>query len=138
MPLIWPIVNLMSLKLNCKYLLVAFLVILIGILSRKVNSIPFFIGDILYAIMIYSIVHFLIYCNSKIIKFTIPLSICFIIELSQLIDSNWLNTLRHTTLGRYTLGEGFLWSDLLCYTFGIILAYIIDLKLAKIQNSESW
>lgn len=138
MPLIWPIVNLMSLKLNCKYLLVAFLVILLGILSRKVNSIPFFIGDILYAIIIYSIVHFFIYPNNKIFKFTIPLSICFIIELSQLIDSNWLNTLRHTTLGRYTLGEGFLWSDLLCYTFGIILAYIIDLKLAKIQNSESW
>ena len=76
--------------------------------------------------MIYSIVHFFIYPNNKIFKFTIPLSICFIIELSQLIDSNRLNTLRHTTLGRYTLGEGFLWSDLLCYTIVISIAFTID------------
>lgn len=121
----------MSFKLNYKYLLASFLIILLGILSRKIDLIPFFIGDILYAIMIYCFVHFLIYFDSKIIKFTIPLSICFIIELSQLIDSNWLNTIRNTTVGHYALGEGYLWSDLIYYSIGILIGYSTDIILLK-------
>ena len=42
-------------------------------------------------------------------------------ELSQLAQAPWLWALRHTTLGALVLGQGFLWSDLLCYALGIAL-----------------
>jgi hypothetical protein len=43
------------------------------------------------------------------------------IELSQLWQAPWLQALRHTTLGALVLGQGFLWSDLVCYAVGIVV-----------------
>jgi len=119
----------MSLKVNYNYLLVAFLVIFLGIISRKISFIPLFIGDILYAIMIYCMIKFFIWSKNNTLKLILPLSICFIIELSQIIDLNWLNALRHTALGYYILGQGFLYSDLLCYTIGILIAFTVDANI---------
>lgn len=48
------------------------------------------------------------------------------IEFLQLYQAPWLNDLRATRLGGLVLGFGFLWSDLICYTVGILLAAILD------------
>lgn len=44
-------------------------------------------------------------------------------ELSQLINTNWANSVRSTTIGRLMFGVGFVWSDLLCYAIGTLLAW---------------
>lgn len=50
----------------------------------------------------------------------VALGFAFVIEASQLYQAPWLNALRATTLGHLVLGQGFLWSDLLCYTVGVL------------------
>jgi Protein of unknown function (DUF2809) len=45
-----------------------------------------------------------------------------IVEVSQLWYRSWLDATRHTQIGRLMLGVGFLWSDLLCYAVGALLA----------------
>ena len=56
----------------------------------------------------------------------VSLLICYGIEFSQLYHANWINQIRTTLLGRYTLGQGFLWMDILAYTFGACMAFIIE------------
>jgi len=34
--------------------------------------------------------------------------------------------LRKTLFGRYVLGRGFLWEDILAYTFGIITVFVFE------------
>ena len=46
-------------------------------------------------------------------------------ELTQLYRAPWANAVRETWLGRLLFGAGFLWSDILCYAIGTLLAYVI-------------
>ena len=49
-----------------------------------------------------------------------------LVELSQLYHAPWLDTLRATRAGALVLGQGFLWTDLLCYAAGVALAAVAD------------
>ena len=111
------------------------MVLFLGIVSRKIADIPLFFGDILYAILIYFGIR-LLFIHWHIYKtFLVSLLFCFSIEILQLVKFDWLVTLRTTTLGHYILGQGFLWSDLICYFIGTTFAFISDKKLVKTQNS---
>ncbi|MBS7787730.1 DUF2809 domain-containing protein [Flavobacterium sp. CYK-55] len=113
------------------YFLITLFVVLIGILSRKIDSIPLFIGDVLYAVMVYfgCRVLFVHFVHSK--KIIVPLVICYLIELQQLSDASWLVSIRNTTLGHYALGQGFLWSDLVCYAVGVGIGFLLDYKTVR-------
>lgn len=104
---------------------------LVGILSRQIECIPLFIGDFLYAVLIYFGFCFLFPTKNRIHILIISLLFCFTVEISQLIKWNWFDKIRSTNLGHYILGEGFLWSDLFCYIFGTFIAYYLDKKLFK-------
>ena len=119
------------------YFISILLILILGILSRKISGIPLFIGDILYAVLIYFGIRFLIMNSKKSTSFLLGLLFCFSIEILQLVQIDWLIAIRKTTLGHYILGEGFLWSDLLCYVVGTLVAFLIDWKFIKTQNSNS-
>ena len=108
--------------------------IVLGVLSRKITSIPLCFGDILYAVMFYFGIRMLFIHFNTLSKILVPLLLCYLIEIQQLCDVPWLVAIRKTTLGHYALGEGFLWSDIACYTFGILIAFAIDFKLLKGSN----
>jgi hypothetical protein len=55
----------------------------------------------------------------------------FLIELSQLYHTPWLDTLRHTRMGALGIGQGFLWSDLACYAVGVLCGAGLDLVLLR-------
>jgi predicted neutral ceramidase superfamily lipid hydrolase len=116
-------------RVNYSILIIA--TIVVGLLSRHFKTIPLFIGDILWATMIYFMTRFLFI--NKPLKLAIAISIlfCFAIEFSQLYREPWINELRHTLFGRLVLGEGFLWSDLLCYVAGIGMGVAIDQVVNK-------
>lgn len=116
------------------YFLLIVLILILGILSRKISGIPLFIGDVLYAVLIYFGFRFLIMDSKKSTSLLLSLLFCFGIEILQLVQIDWLLAIRKTTLGHYILGEGFLWLDLLCYTMGTFMAFLIDKKLIKTQN----
>lgn len=120
-------------KIRLKYFLLVISIIILGVLSRKASFIPLFIGDLLYAVMMYFIIRFLFADLTKTKSSLISLLLCYSIEIFQLYHANWLIEIRHTLLGRYILGQGFLWSDLIAYTFGILIAYLLD-KIFKKQS----
>lgn len=119
------------------YLIITFTVIAIGIFSRTITFIPLFIGDFLYSVMIYFGVRFLFTDLKNKKCAVIALAICYCIELLQLNDAEWMIELRKTLFGRYVLGQGFLWSDILAYSFGIPMAYFIEKALIRKSNQRS-
>jgi hypothetical protein len=60
------------------------------------------------------------------------LSICFAVELSQLMHTPTLDALRRTTIGRLTLGSGFDPRDLLSYAAGVLVAAFLE------QTGRRW
>ena len=108
------------------YFISILLILILGILSRKISGIPLFIGDMLYAVLIYFGFRFLIMDSKKSTSHLLSLLFCFGIEILQLIKIDWLIAIRKNTLGHYILGEGFLWLDLLCYVIGTLMAYYLD------------
>lgn len=59
------------------------------------------------------------------------LSVCFLVEFSQLIQVDWLNTLRSNRFAALVLGQDFLWSDLLAYTVGVASGMCIEMNLMR-------
>lgn len=102
------------------------LFVLLGLLSRRVPLVPLWVGDSLWAMMIYAGVRFLALSRSKRFSLWVTLVICYGIECSHLIQVPWLIALRQTTLGHLILGQGFLWSDLVAYSLGLVTIWIWD------------
>lgn len=45
-------------------------------------------------------------------------------ELLQLYHAPWIESIRQTRIGGLALGFGFLWSDIVCYAVGVLLACV--------------
>ena len=120
------------------YFIITAVVMLMGLLSRKFmfifpSSIAPFVGDMFWAMMVYYGFRFLLPKLELLKSFNIALIFSFIIEISQLYQSDWINTIRKTTIGGLVLGHGFLWMDLISYSIGIIIAVTIDKALNHIK-----
>ncbi|WP_230406351.1 ribosomal maturation YjgA family protein [Flavobacterium fluviale] len=113
-------------KSRIYYFIVFLSIILLGILSRKISFIPLWIGDFLYAVMNYFLVRIFLPFKKAYLIAIISLLICYGIEFLQLYQAEWIIELRKTLFGRYVLGQGFLWSDIVAYTFGITFAFLVE------------
>jgi len=102
-----------------------------GLLSRQIPYIPLFLGDVLYAVMMYLILRFIFTKLDYIQAGGLALVITFTIEFSQLYQYDWLLDIRSTPIGRLVLGQGFLYSDLVAYTGGIILVMTLSNIFSK-------
>lgn len=80
-------------------------------------------GDVIWAGAFLFLLR-IIFIKTPLYKLAI---LCYVLgvldELSQLIKTPWANEIRSTTLGRLMFGVGFVWSDLLCYLIGTLLAW---------------
>jgi len=114
----------------CYFILIV-LTIIVGLLSRYYAAVPLFIGDVLWALMVYFIMRFL-FIKAQTNRIVIySMSFCYAIEFSQLYKAPWIDKLRHTLFGRLVLGDTFLWGDLLSYTVGIAIGVLISLFINK-------
>ncbi|WP_345953900.1 DUF2809 domain-containing protein [Mucilaginibacter sp. PAMB04168] len=111
-----------------------FIVIIAGLASRKVAFIPLWVGDTLWALMVYLMVRFLFMERSIGKVALISLAFSFAIEFSQLYQAEWINRVRNTVPGHLILGRGFLWGDLLAYIPGVLLGLFIDALVFKKQH----
>jgi hypothetical protein len=121
------------------YAAMIIIVIILGLYSRKMadvmpNFLNTYLGDALWALMIFIAFGFIFISMDTKIVALIGLSFCYLIELSQLYHANWIDTIRKTTLGGLILGYGFLWSDLLAYAIGIAAGVIIEFLSEMIRN----
>ena len=55
-----------------------------------------------------------------------------LIEFSQLYRPAWLVAFRKTFFGKTLLGSGFLWSDIICYAVGTLLAVFIIMFIERV------
>src|SRR5215203_3528123 len=76
-------------------------------------------GDTLWALMIFVGVGLLTQTYPTLRVAGVALAGCYGVEFSQLYHAEWIEQLRHSTVGGLVFGRGFLWSDLLCYTPGV-------------------
>ena len=60
------------------YFIITILVIILGILSRKIIAIPLFLGDVLYGLMTYFGCRMLFTNNSNRMKVFLPLLLCYL------------------------------------------------------------
>lgn len=104
---------------------------ILGLSSRRFSSyfpnwINLYLGDALWALMIFFIFGFL-FRTRETRELTVgALLFSFSIEISQLYHSQWIDSLRKTKVGGLVLGYGFLWSDLVSYTVGIGFGVLIE------------
>lgn len=110
------------------------IVIPLGLATRKWGAeLPDFIadnaGDALWTMAVYLSLGICRPQWSPLKLGCLALLISFGVEFAQLIDVDWLNSMRKTLPGRLLLGTGFLWIDLVRYVFGAVIVAKIDQTL---------
>ncbi|GAB4014547.1 hypothetical protein GCM10028808_37320 [Spirosoma migulaei] len=93
------------------------------------GDIPFvktYVGDVLWALMVFFGFAFLFtrWPTKAIALATLIFS--FSIESSQLYHAPWIDSLRATRLGGLVLGFTFVWSDMLCYSLGVLIGFVAE------------
>ncbi|MBX4263940.1 DUF2809 domain-containing protein [Clostridium estertheticum] len=78
----------------------------------------------------------LLYAGMTKIVAIIGISFCYLIEISQLYHSSFIDNIRETTLGGLVLGYVFSWSDFLGYAIGILVGVILDVLWSVIQKHK--
>jgi len=121
------------------YFFLIFTVILAGLASRNFqDQLPSFIaeysGDTLWALMVFFIAGFIFSTYSTPRIALIALIFSFAIEFSQLYQAQWINSIRQIRIGGLILGYGFLWSDLICYTAGILIGIALEKLFLSSKN----
>lgn len=114
--------------------MIVVVVVSLGLSVRKMtaylpDTVNIYLGDILWALMVYMLIRLVSFRFSIKTVAVLGLSFCFLIETSQLYHSEWIDNIRNTTLGALVLGFGFLWSDLLAYSLGILTGVLVDYYL---------
>lgn len=94
-------------------------------------------GDTLWAAAVF---WGLALCASRAATLTLgagALGIATAVEISQLARVPWLDALRATRVGALVLGQGFLWSDLACYAFGVGAATVVDRAMRSRRSGQA-
>lgn len=119
------------------------LVVVAGLASR---SYPFLFpprfgkypGDALWALMIFLGIAFLRPGIHPGRLAFLALTVCWLVEFSQLYQAPWINSMRATGLGHLVLGSAFDGLDLCAYAIGIIVGCFWDIlfsiKLPRPMN----
>jgi hypothetical protein len=123
------------------YLVAAMATLVVGLGSRILREeLPSFLaeyaGDTLWALMLFLLVSTSLADRSILARAAISLSLAFLVELSQLYHAPWIDSIRQTTLGGLVLGFGFLWTDLICYSVGILTGSLIELVFRYPKKAE--
>jgi hypothetical protein len=106
-------------------------VVIAGLASRRYRGhLPAFLaeyaGDTLWALMLFLLVSTLLAGRPIRTRATISLALAFMVEISQIYHAPWIDSIRQTTLGGLVLGFGFLWTDLACYSVGIVTGSLTE------------
>ncbi len=123
------------------YLFLIAIAAAIGILSRKYGSfLPEFLarytGDTMWAFALYFLLSLFLLKRSFSFRFWLTCLISLLIELSQYYHAPWIDKLRSTLVGALILGSTFVWTDLLCYLAGAVLAVVVDYAFIRTKDYQ--
>ena len=127
-----------------KRLPIAFLllgVIVLGLASRKVpyllETFGKYPGDALWALAVFLGWMFLFPRKSTWDLAGLAFATSCLVEISQLYQAPWINSIRATTLGHLVLGTTFSWRDILAYGIGTLIGVGIDIILTQRTQSAA-
>ena len=116
------------LRVDFKYFLCAVVLFITEVLIAAFmhdNFIRPTFGDFLVVILMYCGLRTFIRASYRIVAIA-ALFIAYIIEISQYFHLIVRLGLQHSTAAQWILGSGFSWGDMLAYTLGIALVWIIE------------
>jgi Protein of unknown function (DUF2809) len=119
------------------YFLLTLAMLALGLFVRIVlwqylpYSINVWIGDFIWAIMLYFACATVFTNQSIKWRICVMIAFCITIECSQMWHTDWLDAFRNTTFGGLLLGHGFLWSDIVADIAGILFGGALDKKWKK-------
>ncbi|MCP3143860.1 ribosomal maturation YjgA family protein [Pyxidicoccus xibeiensis] len=134
METVLPLTRPAHLRTRLTLAVLAVLVLLLGLASRS-RSIPWpaffaeYAGDTLWALLVFLLLRFVAPARPVSHVAGAALAFSFAVEFSQLYQAPWLDALRRTLPGRLVLGAGFLWSDLVCYSVGVVAGVALDRRV---------
>jgi len=106
-----------------------------GFLSRRLFGeyafIQLYVGDGLWALMVFFGFAFLFRKWSTFAVAVAALGFSVSIEISQLYHAPWIDDLRKIPLAGLILGFKFVWSDLICYSIGVAIGAITEICLIQ-------
>jgi glycopeptide antibiotics resistance protein len=123
-------------KRRLVYAILFCITIPIGLATRKMpdyfpSLISTYGGDILWAALFFFLLRAIFPHQSKYKLAAINYAFGLGIEISQLYHAPWIDDIRRTFAGKMLLGFGFMWSDVLCYAIGTLLAWLLATLLEK-------
>ncbi|MCB8937887.1 MAG: DUF2809 domain-containing protein [Ardenticatenaceae bacterium] len=104
---------------------------MVGLFSRS-GLVPMpqfvllYVGDGIWALLVFWLACFFKPAWPLKYRVMAALAFTYAIEFSQFYQADWINQIRHTTLGALVLGFTFLPSDLVAYTIGIAFGAVLD------------
>jgi hypothetical protein len=125
----------MTQRNRLSYLVTGCVVVGLGLASRRYAAmlpavLAPYLGDALWALMVFVIVGFIAPRWSVLRVGAVALAVSYAVEVSQLYHAPWIDSVRHTRIGALVLGYGFLWSDLVCYTAGVMCGVALEVGAA--------
>jgi hypothetical protein len=123
-------------KIRSIYLAIAAVLIVAAFATRAGWPwIPRFVadygGDTLWALMVFVVLRALAPRRPPIQSALAALAIAYLCELSQLYHATWIEAVRSYRLGGILLGYVFSWSDLVCYTVGILAGLAVEWSVRR-------
>ena len=118
------------------YLLYVVLVIIFGINSRGdflSMLVPYFMGDLLYATMMFFLLGFLFPKIKPFHLFLLSFGVCCLVECQQLYRADWMVEFRNNKLVALVLGRSFRWRDFISYFAGGLLGLGIEMLLIRFR-----
>ncbi|MCB0738609.1 MAG: DUF2809 domain-containing protein [Bacteroidetes bacterium] len=124
-----------------KSLVLILSLIIIGIASRDLHLLfptllTRFTPDILWAAMVFALVSAVFPKSILRQRVVFALVLAYLVEISQLYQSGWVNEIRATELGGLLLGHNFAWSDIICYSLGVPLGVYLYSKIVAKQQQQ--
>jgi Protein of unknown function (DUF2809) len=117
------------------YAIAIFVVIIIGLGSRRYLQLGKYPGDALWTIVVFLLLGFALPRVNTLKVTAIALFISYAVEFGQLYRAPWLVAIRSTTLGHLLLGSDFNWGDLVAYTIGALIALVVETLIMMKSNS---
>jgi hypothetical protein len=130
------------LKLRLIYLTMIPIVIVTALATRSGASwIPGFVveygGDTLWALMVFMVVRVVAPRWPLLRSVVLTLTIAYLCEFSQLYHAPWIDAIRSYRLGVLLLGDSFVWSDLVCYTVGVLVGASAEWAMRRRGGHET-
>ena len=125
-----------SARSRALYARLLLMTIVLGLGSRRFGGmlpevIARYAGDVLWATMVFWICALISPRAHTMRLASVAIGVSVAVEMSQLYRAPWLDALRANPIGALALGQGFLWSDLVCYAVGVTLGLGVDLLLRR-------